>query len=215
MDSADTRASSAASSRVRPTISYASFAVVGAAKQFSATEPSKMLADLQSQEERLKALLPQLQRLSHKRESELAVQVFKGKEGVRSVFADFFEQKVDTFLFGDLIRFQQVVPLQLDKYFKFMRENGLFEHLVFPLGDAVNIDPVCSKYRTVPRKLVSSSAVWVYADRTILTVWSDPPLTIFIKSPEVAQNYRGYFDYLWNLAPRKDGSKRRTGRSGR
>ncbi len=182
---------------------YVNFVIEDNKKQFSATDPSKFLSDVQALEEQLKVLLPDLHRLATKREQHLSVEIYKGREGIRGIFSDFLNLKSDAYLFGDIVRFQKIAPIHLEKYFRYLEEKNLNEYLIFPEGDDPGLHPVRSKYRTVPRKLVSASAIWVYADRTAITVWSEPPVVILIKNQEAADNYRAYFDYLWKIGSKK------------
>lgn len=182
---------------------YVSFTTSSTAKEFSAVNPSKLLSDVEVLQERLQTLMPELQALSNKKKSSLSVETFKGSEGVRWLLSDFMTQKHDAYIFGDLVLVNEVAHIHLEKYFRYLEDNNLFEYLLFPEGPDPGLHPTQSKYRTVPRKLLSTSAVWVYGDTTGIIIWSEPILTIIIQNKEVAESYRTYFKFLWKIGSKK------------
>ncbi|MBU0635879.1 helix-turn-helix domain-containing protein [Candidatus Micrarchaeota archaeon] len=192
---------------------YVSFLTEKKVKRFSATNPSKFLMDTQVQEEQLKKLVPQLQECAGKQTPSLSIQIFKGKEGVRWFFSDFMNHQEDAYLFGDVVRFQELAPIQLEKYFRHLVENNLFEYIIFSEGDNPGIHPTQTKYRTVPGKLISSSAIWVYGKKTLIAIWSEPTLMITIENKEAADNYRAYFKFLWKLGSKKGVLSKKLGKA--
>ncbi len=182
---------------------YVSFMASSTAKEFSAVDPFKLLSDVQVLQERLQTLVPELRALSNKKQSPLSVETFKGSEGVRWILSDFMNQQVDAHIFGDLDLFIKTAPILLEKYFQHLEKNHLFEYLIFPEGPDPGMHQTQSKFRTVPRKLLSTSAVWVYGDKTAIIIWAEPILTILIQNQTVADNYRAYFKFLWKLGSKK------------
>lgn len=178
---------------------YVSFISDSQSKKFSAADPQKFLVDTQIQQEQLTKLLPQLRQLTQKNESVLSTEIFKGKEGPAWVFSDFMTKNCHAYFYGDL-QYEYIVPLQLEKYFRYLKEKKLNEYLIIPEGELPVLTPVHSKVRTVPKHMLSPSSTWIYADTTATTIWSDPILTLVIKNKDVAHHYQQYFNYLWKFA---------------
>ena len=42
------------------------------------------------------------------------------------------------------------------------------------------------------------ATTWIYGDKTAIIVWSDQPIATLIRSKDVADSYRQFFDILWN-----------------
>lgn len=172
-------------------------------KKFSATDPIKLLTDLEIQKEKLEQLIPELEKLKGKRTEPFSIEIFRGKEGPRWMFSDFMTQKNDAYIYGDL-QYEFVARLQLEKYFKYLKEHDLYEYLIIPKGETPKVIPKHSIVRIIPRHLLSPSAVWVYGDTTTITIWSDPITTIAIKNKEVTNSYRNYFKFLWEKIGKKE-----------
>ena len=50
-------------------------------------------------------------------------------------------------------------------------------------------------YRFTKIKFPTNTAI--YKDKIIILVWGDSPIAFVIKSKQVADKYKQYFDYVW------------------
>ena len=64
----------------------------GRTQQFQATEPQLLLDQQQEREERLKELLPELQKLRSRGRERQSVTVYEGKRATRAALTDFFSK---------------------------------------------------------------------------------------------------------------------------
>lgn len=54
--------------------------------------------------------------------------------------------------------------------------------------------------RTSPKFLSFPSATAIYGNKIAIFVWDEPYHAILIKSKQVANSYRNFFDALWKIA---------------
>jgi len=183
---------------------YVSFFTEGSVKQFLASDPEKLVTDLSDQQEELSRLVPQLQKIAGKKPASFAIEIYKGKDGVRHAFNDYMAHPETAFLFGDMTDFQTVAPIHLQKYFLCLKRNNLHEYLIFPEGQDPGTHPTRSHMLPLPKSLFAPSVIWVYGDTTATMMWGDPITTVILRNKAVAENYRAYFKSLWKTSSGKD-----------
>ena len=181
---------------------YVGFVTDRQSKKFSATDPAKLLSDLEVQTVQMEKLLPELEKLKGKRNEPVSVQIFQGREGPKWMFADFMTQKNDAYIYGDL-QYEYIAPIQLEKYFNYLKKHKLYEHCIIPEGESPKMTPVHSEVRTVPQHMLSPSSVWIYGETVTITIWSEPIITIAIRNKEITNNYRTYFKFMWDTIGKK------------
>ena len=42
------------------------------------------------------------------------------------------------------------------------------------------------------------ATTWIYRDKIAIIVWSDQPIATLIRSKDIADSYRQFFNILWN-----------------
>ena len=171
-------------------------------RYFSAYPPSKLLQDLQDKEEQLKAILPSLEQLQHHPEEEVRVEVYRGFEGAKAVLNDIFiTEKKEILAMGEEGQFQESYGSQVPQYLRRLKEHKLRERIIAREDMRGRIPGMLrSRYRYVPKELLSPSTTVIYGNKIVITLWDKPLYNIVIESTKVAQSYRKYFEYLWKNA---------------
>ena len=54
--------------------------------------------------------------------------------------------------------------------------------------------------RYLPSKYASPMAINIYGDKTAIIHWAEKPVTVVIKSKEITDGYKNYFEILWGIA---------------
>lgn len=179
---------------------FASFVVSEGAKRFRAVEPQRVLDDLHEKEHKLEQLMPDLVALAKKPKEETRVEILRGKRGISALFADCLSAGIKEYkLFGDVKNFQMNFPIELRKFLRELEKRKITEKLLFAEYPGVLLCKT-SKMRYVPEQLVSPSSTWMYADRVIIVIWSEPIVTVMIRNKDLAKTYRAYFDLMWKSA---------------
>jgi hypothetical protein len=44
----------------------------------------------------------------------------------------------------------------------------------------------------------SPSIIWIYENKVINVIWHPEPIAFMIESSDIAENYKKYFQYLWD-----------------
>jgi len=178
-------------------------------KYFEAQDPERLLELIQNkkqilenQEKELEKVIPKL-KLERKLETETQEgTIYKGKKGLKSIFEDILKYK--------------------NQEFKVMGASGKFKELFHAyfihwhnrrVKAKINLKIIYSEsVRKEKRKLklteikyikdmhVTPSTTFIYADKVAIIMWSGIPLAFLIRSENVAESYREFFDMFWNFA---------------
>jgi hypothetical protein len=63
------------------------------------------------------------------------------------------------------------------------------------------------EYRLLPEHLFNPTCISIYADKVAIIIWGTPTYGIIIKSKQVADSNRKYFQMMWKLAKERNKAK--------
>lgn len=176
-------------------------------KYFEAADPSSLMNLLKEKEENLKKLLPTLvlnKQLSKKTE----VTVSEGVAAARNALMNFLNYKEPVLIYG----VPKETPKVLGEYFleRFQRERikaKIHEKVIYNEDAVKRIKqlkqvPYC-EIRALPKQFDSPMSTNICGDEVFFELFTrEPCLTIRIKSKDIAELYKKYFEVIWNTAKR-------------
>ena len=185
----------------------------GAKKHFQATHPSKIKQyledkkrELEVQEERVNAILPELEAMTKTPQGDTFVEVFSGREGLKYFFKDIIKTKPKEVLITDVddSRYNKALPIFMKQYFRDLRKHNIKERIIAVkkkktfLFDS-KIAPTTS-YRFLQEKKFNYTNTAVYEDKIVIITWGTPITAIMIKNKDIAETYKNNFERLWEIA---------------
>ncbi|HLD78115.1 MAG TPA: helix-turn-helix domain-containing protein, partial [archaeon] len=181
----------------------------GRTQQFQATEPQLLLDQQQEREERLKELLPELQKLRSRGRERQSVTVYEGKRATRAALTDFFSKVTS----ADIHR-AFIIPKQdkeTNEFFERLnaarsRSGARAQYLFSEEERAEALRRAKSPHTEVkllPSWLASPAVVNIFKDTTLINLLAaKDPLAIVIESAETADAFKKYFEALWDQPAR-------------
>lgn len=179
-----------------------SFSKVEAKRIFQATDPQKLLDFLEIRKNEIKSIMPELKMIYHSPPRDDEVAVFRGRNGVKTVFEDILKSKADYDKFGAGEKFMQILPYYQPIYQKKKAMNRIRCRAVYSENerDEEFVKTFIGKVRFLPKEFVNPSTTIIYGRKVAIIIWKENPLGIVINSNEVADSYRYYFETLWASA---------------
>lgn len=187
-------------------------------KYFKAIEPIRLHEYLEKKEQELKQtkkhldeMIPFLNKLSNNN-NEHEVEIFLGNKGILTAYDLLLKEcsKDDTIRF-----FYSYDPKHGKQIFDFYFRSGMFFKKLEENYKKKNIswkgiinrkdgkyNAVYNDSRFMNQKISPfpiPGNIDIGKETIIITAWSKNPIAILIKSVEVADNFRAYFDSLWNF----------------
>lgn len=177
----------------------ASYVLKNNAKHFSPVDPERILTDLEQKEKEFRALLPTLHDLFARRPEKTSVEIFKGKEGIKSVYKNLLKSKNDYCLLGTPHVFEKILPIFSQQFLSEVERSGCAERIIFN-KKAPFTRLRGSEYRYLQSDIFYPTDTLMYNDKVVLFVLSEPYYAIVIESKELARTYRKHFAFLWKQA---------------
>jgi HTH-type transcriptional regulator, sugar sensing transcriptional regulator len=172
-------------------------------KYYSATHPNKLLDFIREKEGKAEHILPELVKLSDFQKDEVKVEVFKGKEGLKTILNDVLRHGKDYVVFGiDEALFRQIFGDFMEWFFEKERKAGFHERLLTADDVTFTYDSPNVHYRYLPRTSFNPTPTYVWGNNVAILIWE--PLTVIkIQHKQVADSYAKYFEILWSIAAKK------------
>ncbi|MFC1696810.1 TrmB family transcriptional regulator [Nanoarchaeota archaeon] len=172
-------------------------------KYFQAAHPEKILKDIKEKEMEYKKILPELISLTTLPKEETNVEVYKGKDGLKTVLRTILRDKEDHFVIGDEGHFQELFPIFFKQFVNECKKNKIKEKILC----SKNVYKKIQKYeyknseiRTLPHDYVIPTTTLIYGNKIILFNWTLPYNAVVISNKDMAKSYKIYFKLLWKIA---------------
>ena len=150
--------------------------------------------------------LSDIERIYKSTKPKIDIEIFRGKEGIKSIFEDMLNYKKIYFI-GGRWYITKLMPTYWANYNK-RRIKKRIEWYNLVLEDAKNIRVAPSKFinvKILPKDFNGTpSIIFLFGNKVINVIWSESPLAFMIESEDIAKNYKKYHKYVWdNIAYRE------------
>jgi len=177
-----------------------SYVVKNNIKFYSAMHPSKLMDFVKEKENHLKNILPNLIKLSEQHKEEIKIEVFRGKEGFKSLLNLMLREKKDVYGYGiDESEFEARFPIEIKQYIKKEQKLGMKEKLISKKGAGLYYKSSHIKYKFFDDKFFSPTPWLAFSDYVSVIIW-EPLTIILIKSKELSKGFHKHFNLLWRIA---------------
>lgn len=176
----------------------ASFVIKSNVKYFRASSPTKILDYIKEKESKIKNILPQLIELSKEKEEDMKVEIYKGKEGIKTILNDLIKEGKDYIMFGHL-KFEEIMPIYIEQFVRLADKKKITEKAI--LEEGVKIIPIKRhEYKHISKGYLFPNATIVYKNKVAVFIWQEPYYILLIENKDVAQSYKTHFNLLWKIA---------------
>ena len=182
--------------------------IQGRKRFFEATSPNRLMGILKEKEEKIQTILPHLLELSQFKE-HLDVRIYKGKEGIKTVFEDILRAEPKEWLsVGSNGETYNLLPAFLDSFHKIrVKKKITARGLLLTTSEAKKRGTDLSKMilteiRYLPKSFLTPTVMNIYNDKvTLYSVTKDKiPFIILIENAQLASSFKEYFEWLWKVS---------------
>ena len=187
-----------------------SYVIKANRKYFEAQDPDRLLEYLESKkqdlidkEEKLKQFLPELQLKRKLSKEEQEGTLYKSKKGLKSIFEDILKEGKPWFVFGATGEFKELFHAYFIHFHERRIESKIPLKIIF--NETVRKQKreeelKLSQIKYLPKSYISPSTTYIYGDKVAIINWSSDPIAFLMRSKQVADSYRSFFDILWKTA---------------
>ncbi|MEK6919188.1 MAG: helix-turn-helix domain-containing protein [Nanoarchaeota archaeon] len=176
-----------------------SYTVKEGKKFFEASNPKNLLNQVKKKELIIGELIKELSKIKKNSNSPLEINVYEGREGLRSWFNFVLDKSKEFLSFGATGKaFYELYEMPaLTKNVKKMKLKvrivGNKEH---QKTEAFNVPHVEYRYLDVKSEATTS----IFGEYISIHLIKEKPFIILIKNKEIAESYKNYFEVLWSSA---------------
>lgn len=168
-------------------------------KVFRPGNPEKFKEILKEREHEINSVLPKLTMMFKTASPQKSVTVYYGKKGVKSVFDDMLRHGKEMYVIDAGAQFTQTLPLYLPHFVRGIESKNIkIKHIA---RRGVDVKPTkTTEVRFLPKHILTTAGMTLYADRVAITVWGEIPEAVIIRNRAVYDSFKNYFDILWKSA---------------
>lgn len=164
---------------------------------FQASNPKRILSIIKEKKDILEPLVKNLGEKFSKTKEKEETNFYKGKEGLKTVFEDQLNSK-EILILGASPKAYDTLKFYFHWYDKARKQKKIKARIIAHSKDIKRIPLAEIKY--LSEKYENPVAVNIYGDKVAIILWASSPYAIVIKSKEISQGYRNYFEILWKIA---------------
>ncbi len=180
-------------------------------KYFRASDPNKLLDFLKDKENKITGIIPELLSLKRPKMEKPKIEVYEGKEGIKTILNTLIRDKPREWLDLTSGKTYLVIPHFLDKWEKQRIKAGIRARAIVDVSKegvkrAKELEKLeKTEIRYFPRGGATPSHIWVWNNKVAIALISeDFPLGIVVENKEIAERFKGFFEWLWNLAAKSE-----------
>ena len=178
-----------------------SFFIRNNIKYFNAASPEKLVDYADSIKKEMQKLIPELEKLKAIPKEVAKVELYQGKDGLKTVLKDVINERKNYVVFGEESQFQNMFPIYIQQFLRDSSAYGMEEKLLTKTGVKKTIlQSKKSQIKHLPDEYFSPVSTVVYGDKVAIFIWKEPHFAVLITDKDVARSYCNYFDALWNIA---------------
>jgi len=182
----------------------ASYVIKNGKKYFRPASPEKIIDYLREKEKLIEEKLPELNELYKPKIKAPVIEVFEGKEGIKTVLRDVLKENKEWLCLGSTGKSKEVIPFFLEHLHKQRVKQKLKLKVIYnndKFGRERGKEVEKQKYSEVKyMPKTSPTTTYIYGEKVIVIVWEKEKLVaVMIQDKDIADSYRSYFNGLWKI----------------
>jgi len=183
-------------------------------KYFDVISPNKILDllkekedEIKKQEQEIQKILPQLLLLHKPRKNRPIVEVYEGKEGMKTIFNDILRTKKEWLTIGGTGHVPKVLPYFIPGWHLKRKKAKIKARAIF--YDTKNgrkrgkefLNIGLAEVKHMPKEYVLPATIYLWENKTaIVLISEEKPYGILIESKEITKSFKAYFELVWRMS---------------
>jgi HTH-type transcriptional regulator, sugar sensing transcriptional regulator len=179
---------------------FVSYVIKSGVKYFEAVEPSKFLDSLKEKQEKIEAVLPELESIKSSLTQKPQIEMYEEINGLKSVFNDILKENKETWFIGDP-KMLDSLQFYFPHFVKQKRKQGLFSKVITHDCQAMRKYKKESSKRYINMRFINKKIEMtkvIFGDKVaFLTFKEKNSIAILINNKNIADTERKLFEILW------------------
>lgn len=186
-----------------------SYVILNNKQFFHAANPERLMGYLNDQEneikkqkELLKKELPEIIGLQSSIRQKTAVQMYRGKEGIKTIYNEILRSTKSYSILGATGTITQALEFYFPHHEKERVKQKISLKIIFNSqlkGKEISQGRAFCSMRFLPESYSSPVPILLFNDKVVTLIW-DELSAVVVENKKVAEAYRKYFELLWKLS---------------
>jgi sugar-specific transcriptional regulator TrmB len=173
--------------------------IVNGVKFFIPVFPSRIPEILQERVEEVQEIVPKLKSMIGKKSEQAKVELYKGREGIKTIMNDIVKVGEDYTFFGEAEKFFSEIEFFTFSWIRKVEERKIKGRLLCSCDQNFEIAKT-ERVKFLKKELIPEITTWTYGNKTALFIWSEPIHAVLINNKSVTKGNKQLFDYFWKVA---------------
>ncbi|MEA3429687.1 MAG: helix-turn-helix domain-containing protein [Nanoarchaeota archaeon] len=179
-----------------------SYVIKGGKQYFEVASPDKLYDILKEKESKIDRIMPQLKGLYSATAVKPKIELYEGKEGLKTILADTLKVKKELLVYCSVRK-----QLMLFSYYfpNFIKQRAKKKIFVKVLGEKSKEAKAIKKrdakeyreLRYLPKGIEFPTATYIYGNKVAIMAFGDNPMGVIIDNKEIAMTQRFVFEAMW------------------
>ncbi len=183
-------------------------------RYYSAANPEKIKDYLKEKEDKIREdikninkIIPELLNLYNLKKDKIEAEIYKGKEGLKTVMNLILKEDKDWISIGSTGKGPSTLPYFLDNWHKQrLKQKIKFKSLVVnnPEGEKRAKEFIkigLSEIKFLPKEIKNPQTIWIFGNIVaIILISIEEPIIFVINNKEISNSFRDYFNWIWKIA---------------
>ena len=187
----------------------ASYVIKSGKKYFFATSPEKLYQLGEERKMKLNSLIPELLNLNVENEKGIKVEVYEGKEGIKSIWEDILKscKENDELCITATGKAPKILPYYLPNFHTRRIKQKIHLKIIYNnISESVSRGNELKKLKFVNVKFLSNdysmpTSNLIYSNKVAFMFWNENKVTgILIEDESIRKSFKSYFDILWKVS---------------
>lgn len=181
-----------------------SYVIKNSKRYYQAASPEKLVEILDTKRQKINSILPNLKNL-HPTIQPFKIEVFEGKEGIKTFYQDILNNKVKELLaFGVTGNAFEVLKFEFPHFVQKFEKAGLrVRYLANKSSEKLlkELPKNRTKIKYLPNQYFSDITTIIYKNKiAIQSLIKENIFVILIEDEKLFKGYKNYFEFMWGLA---------------
>lgn len=180
-----------------------SFVIKSNRKHWKAIDPKKIVSIMNEKLDLVNSIIPELSEKFKTKIKTREIIYFEGLQGMKSFYDDMYKENKNIYVIGATGKAYTRLKYFIHPWNKKMNKLRIHIYVLWN-SDSINrgdfIRELKSKNKILPKNFLTPTQIFIYGDKSAIVMWSGEPLSILIKSKEVTEGFKKYFNFMWKIS---------------
>ena len=167
-------------------------------KFFSSADPENLLVQIKEKEELLKTIIPKLKKIQQIPEVKRNVEVYEGKEGLKS-FTHHLLKYDNFYILNATGKIFEALRYFWPRIIKDMNKKPKIKIIAAEAAKKTELVKLKPKIRFLPKEFSNNATTFIYGNKVAFQIIVEKPFIVITENEYIAEGYKKNFEFMWKF----------------